>query len=52
MNPYIRVLVYLVAASIAIHVAWVLIAPALPFLMGVVFLIVLLAGIRWWRNRL
>lgn len=52
VNPYVRLLIWIVAISIAIHVAWVLVEPALPFLMAVVALVVVLVAVRWWRDRL
>ena len=32
--------------------SWVLVEPALPFLMVVVALVVVLVAVRWWRDRL
>ncbi len=52
VNPYVRLLIFIVAIAVAIHVAWVLVEPALPFLMVVVALAVVLVAVRWWRDRL
>ena len=49
-NPYLRMLALIVATAAAIHLAWVLIRPALPFLLVVVSLLGTARVIHWWRN--
>jgi hypothetical protein len=50
-SPYLRFLAMVVATAIALHVAWLLIRPVLPFLIVVVALIGAMQLVRWWRNR-
>ena len=50
-NPYVRFAVGLVAVAIAIQVAWQLIRSALPFLAGVIVLVLLVRVWLWYRDR-
>lgn len=50
-NPYVRFAVGLVAVAIAIHVAWQLVQPALPFLAGAIVLVLLVRAYLWYRDR-
>lgn len=50
-NPWVRFAVGLVAVAIAVQVAWQLIRPALPFLAGVIVLVLIVRFWLWYRDR-
>lgn len=50
-NPWVRFAVGLVAVAIAIQVVWQLIRPALPFIGGVLLVVVAVRVWLWWRDR-
>ena len=50
-NPYVRFAIGLLAVAIAIHIAWQLVRPALPFLAGVIVLVLLVRLYLWYRDR-
>jgi len=50
-SPWLRFLVGLVIAAIAIRIVVDLIRPILPYLAGVIMLVGTLQLARWWRDR-
>jgi len=50
-DPWLRFLFGIVATSVAIHVAWALVQPALPALAVLIVLAVLVRLIVWYRGR-
>ena len=50
-NPLVRLAVGVLAVAVALHFAWLLIRPLLPFLAGGAVLVGLIVLVRWWRDR-
>ena len=51
MGGLYRILWMILATAIALHVAWLLIRPVLPFLIAVIAAIGAVQLVRWWRDR-
>ncbi len=58
MHTWWRLLTVILATAVTIHLAWMLVRPALPFLAGLISLVaglICLIGlvhlIRWYRGR-
>lgn len=50
-NPYLRLLVFVVGAAVALHIAWRLIRPVLPAIAVVLAAAAIWQLVRWHRDR-
>ena len=50
-NPYFRFLVAMVGTAVALHLAWVLVRPALPAIAVVLAAVAVWRLVRWYRDR-
>lgn len=50
-NPWIRLFVGVFLGAIALQLIIEIIRPLVPYMLAVILIIVIVAAVRWWRDR-
>jgi hypothetical protein len=50
LNQLLKLAVGLVVLGLLLHWAWELLRPVLPFGLGIIVLLMLVAAVHWWRR--
>lgn len=50
-NPWVRLIVGIFFAAIALQLIVEMIRPYLPYMLAVAVIVAVIAAVRWWRDR-